>query len=410
MKNKFLVFAFAVIFFLSAIWLSGVYLMSVLASKGVDNAIAYCNEILYSRYKSGTFLYKTSLRYKAKSHSLFSQRGFLEVSFQGLPNTYDIPVEINHGFLTIDAHFDFYRVLNRLLIENEVLEKNSKADGTLRIRLFPYTTTFVANVEGPYNKDLVMHGIIDEKFNFDDTKLKATMMLSHSNFGNDLEAFEVRHLYIPGVSAEKLYLMSTFEIKDGIQIPKSARYDVQGLKRSGELLSQFKSLDIRLDATDLDYDRNFKLNTFIAASTQEGVLAVRGDIGKFNVDVMKAKDTSFTELLLNYKHLTNYTTQKNLYLNVEELIFNALSENSPGQMLYEGKAKGSARISASKKDLFDSLEGVSGKFTVEFSKFNEFGRDFIRNLGGTMLYEDDERFATEMTIEQGKIIFNGHVF
>ena len=64
----------------------------------------------------------------------------------------------------------------------------------------------------------------------------------------------------------------------------------------------------------------------------------------------------------------------------------------------------------SKKDLFDSLEGVSGKFTVEFSKFNEFGRDFIRNLGGTMLYEDDERFATEMTIEQGKIIFNGHVF
>ena len=79
-------------------------------------------------------------------------------------------------------------------------------------------------------------------------------------------------------------------------------------------------------------------------------------------------------------------------------------------MLYEGKAKGSARISASKKDLFDSLEGVSGKFTVEFSKFNEFGRDFIRNLGGTMLYEDDERFATEMTIEQGKIIFNGHVF
>lgn len=46
---------------------------------------------------------------------LFSQRGFVEINFAGTDKVYDVPVKIDHGFLTMDADFDLNKVIERLL-------------------------------------------------------------------------------------------------------------------------------------------------------------------------------------------------------------------------------------------------------------------------------------------------------
>lgn len=54
---------------------------------------------------------------------MFSQRGFVEINFAGTDKVYDVPVKIDHGFLTMDADFDLNKVIERLFVRKMILDE-----------------------------------------------------------------------------------------------------------------------------------------------------------------------------------------------------------------------------------------------------------------------------------------------
>lgn len=127
MKKKFAACCLALMFFILGVWISGVAIVSSYSQTGMEVALRRCNNLLYSKFQSGVFLYKISLRYIPKQTDLFSQRGFVEINFAGTDKVYDVPVKINHGFLTMDADFDFNKVIERLFVRKMILDEKSNA-------------------------------------------------------------------------------------------------------------------------------------------------------------------------------------------------------------------------------------------------------------------------------------------
>ena len=104
MKKKFAACCLALMAFILGVWISGVAIVSSYSQTGMEVALRRCNKLLYSKFQSGVFLYKISLRYIPKQTDLFSQRGFVEINFAGTDKVYDVPVKIDHGFLTMVTH------------------------------------------------------------------------------------------------------------------------------------------------------------------------------------------------------------------------------------------------------------------------------------------------------------------
>ena len=85
-------------------------------------------------------------------------------------------------------------------------------------------------------------------------------------------------------------------------------------------------------------------------------------------------------------------------------------DTESGKLIYRATAKGEVLAPKSEDGISKNLASVKGKFDVKFDHMNDFGHEFVKKVGGRMLGEDKDSLVTEITIDKGKLIFNGQVF
>lgn len=409
MKKKFAAFCFALMAFVIGVWISGVMIVSSYSQDGIEAALRRCNKLLYSKFQSGVFLYKISLRYIPKHKDFLSQRGFVEVSFAGTDKSYDVPVKIEHGFLTMDAEFDFNRVIERLLVRKMILDEKSSAKGRMHVRLLPFAINIEADVKGKYTKYVRDIGVVKD-FHGMTPELDVHFLFSRNFMRQLLLAVECRNLFIPGISADKIFFLSSYSEGDRFQIPKSARFYGSGLVIDDELLGQLKSFDVELKVPRVRSTGDFDIDVVSIADTRSGVGMIKGQIKDLSSYLMARKLRSWTDVVLNPNLLNSYTNNEYLKAVIGESTFDAHQDTRRGKLIYRATAKGELLVPKSEDGIYKNLASVKGKFDVRFDHMNDFGREFVKKTGGRMLGESKDSLVTEITIDKGKLIFSGQVF
>lgn len=409
MKKKFAACCLALMAFILGVWISGVAIVSSYSQTGMEVALRRCNKLLYSKFQSGVFLYKISLRYIPKHKDFLSQRGFVEVSFAGTDKSYDVPVKIEHGFLTMDAEFDFNRVIERLLVRKMILDEKSSAKGRMHVRLLPFAISLEADVKGKYTKYVRDIGVVKD-FHGMTPELDVHFLFSRNFMRQLLLAVECRNLYIPGLSADKIFFLSSYTEGDRFQIPKSARLYASGLVIDDELLGQLKSFDVELKVPRVRSTGDFDIDVVSIADTRSGVGMIKGQIKNLSSYLMARKLRSWTDVVLNPNLLNSYTNNEYLKAVIGESTFDAHQDTRRGKLIYRATAKGELLVPKSEDGIYKNLASVKGKFDVRFDHMNDFGHEFVKKVGGRMLGEDKDSLVTEITIDKGKLIFSGQVF
>lgn len=409
MKKKFAACCLALMAFILGVWISGVAIVSSYSQTGMEVALRRCNKLLYSKFQSGVFLYKISLRYIPKHKDFLSQRGFVEVSFAGTDKSYDVPVKIEHGFLTMDAEFDFNRVIERLLVRKMILDEKSSAKGRMHVRLLPFAINIEADVKGKYTKYVRDIGVVKD-FHGMTPELDVHFLFSRNFMRQLLLAVECRNLYIPGLSADKIFFLSSYSEGDRFQIPKSARLYGSGLVIDDELLGQLKSFDVELKVPRVRSTGDFDIDVVSIADTRSGVGMIKGQIKDLSSYLMARKLRSWTDVVLNPNLLNSYTNNEYLKAVIGESTFDAHQDTRRGKLIYRATAKGELLVPKSEDGISKNLASVKGKFDVKFDHMNDFGHEFVKKVGGRMLGEDKDSLVTEITIDKGKLIFSGQVF
>ena len=409
MKKKFAAFCFALLAFVIGVWISGVMIVSSYSQDGIEAALRRCNKLLYSKFQSGVFLYKISLRYIPKHKDLLSQRGFVEVSFAGTDKSYDVPVKIEHGFLTMDVEFDFNRVIERLLVRKMILDEKSSAKGRMHVHLLPFAINIEADVKGKYTKYVRDIGVI-KNFHGMTPDLDVHFLFSRNFMRQLLLAVECRNLFIPGLSADKIFFLSSYSEGDRFQIPKSARLYASGLVIDDELLGQLKSFDVEFKVPRVRSTGDFDIDVVSIADTRSGVGMIKGQIKNLSSYLMARKLKSWTDVVLNPNLLNSFTNNEYLKAVISESTFDAHQDTRRGKLIYRASAKGELLVSKSEDGIYKNMASVKGKLDVRFDHMNDFGREFVKKTGGRMLGESKDSLVTEITIDKGKLIFSGQVF
>lgn len=409
MKKKFAACCFALMAFILGVWISGVAIVSSYSQTGMEAALRRCNKLLYSKFQSGVFLYKISLRFIPKQKDLFSQRGFVEISFAGTDKVYDVPVEIENGFLTMDADFDFGKVIERLLVRKMILDEKSTAKGSMHVRLLPFAISLEADVKGKYTKYVKKLGVLKDIHGMT-PELDVHFLFSRNFLRQLLLAVECRNLYIPGVSADKIFFSSSYSEGDRFQIPKNARLYASGLVIDDEFLGQLKSFDVELNVPKVRSTGDFDIDVVSIADTRSGVGMVKGKIKNLSSYLMAKKLRSWTDVVLNPNSLNSFTNKDYLQVSVIESSFDVNQDTESGKLIYRATAKGEVFAPKSEDGISKNLASVKGKFDVKFDHMNDFGHEFVKKVGGRMLGEDKDSLVTEITIDKGKLIFSGQVF
>lgn len=409
MKKKFAACCLALMAFILGVWISGVAIVSSYSQTGMEVALRRCNKLLYSKFQSGVFLYKISLRYIPKHKDFLSQRGFVEVSFAGTDKSYDVPVKIEHGFLTMDADFDFNKVIERLFVRKMILDEKSTAKGRMHVRLLPFAINIEADVKGKYTKYVRNIGVVKD-FHGMTPELDVHFLFSRNFMRQLLLAVECRNLFIPGLSADKIFFLSSYTEGDRFQIPKSARLYASGLVIDDELLGQLKSFDVELKVPRVRSAGDFDIDVVSIADTRSGVGMIKGRIRNLSSYLMARKLRSWTDVVLNPNLLNSYTNNEYLKAVIGESTFDAHQDTRRGKLIYRASAKGELLVPKSEDGISKNLASVKGKFDVRFDHMNDFGREFVKKVGGRMLGESKDSLVTEITIDKGKLIFSGQVF
>ena len=409
MKKKFAAFCFALLAFVIGVWISGVMIVSSYSQDGIEAALRRCNKLLYSKFQSGVFLYKISLRYIPKHKDLLSQRGFVEVSFAGTDKSYDVPVKIEHGFLTMDVEFDFNRGIERLLVRKMILDEKSSAKGRMHVRLLPFAINIEADVKGKYTKYVRDIGVI-KNFHGMTPDLDVHFLFSRNFMRQLLLAVECRNLFIPGLSADKIFFLSSYSEGDRFQIPKSARLYASGLVIDDELLGQLKSFDVEFKVPRVRSTGDFDIDVVSIADTRSGVGMIKGQIKNLSSYLMARKLKSWTDVVLNPNLLNSFTNNEYLKAVISESTFDAHQDTRRGKLIYRASAKGELLVPKSEDGIYKNMASVKGKLDVRFDHMNDFGREFVKKTGGRMLGESKDSLVTEITIDKGKLIFSGQVF
>lgn len=409
MKKKFAACCLALMAFILGVWISGVAIVSSYSQTGMEVALRRCNKLLYSKFQSGVFLYKISLRYIPKHKDFLSQRGFVEVSFAGTDKSYDVPVKIEHGFLTMDADFDLNKVIERLFVRKMILDEKSTAKGRMHVRLLPFAINIEADVKGKYTKYVRDIGVVKD-FHGMTPELDVHFLFSRNFMRQLLLAVECRNLFIPGLSADKIFFLSSYSEGDRFQIPKSARLYGSGLVIDDELLGQLKSFDVELKVPRVRSTGDFDIDVVSIADTRSGVGMIKGQIKDLSSYLMARKLRSWTDVVLNPNLLNSYTNNEYLKAVIGESTFDAHQDTRRGKLIYRATAKGELLVPKSEDGIYKNLASVKGKFDVKFDHMNDFGHEFVKKVGGRMLGEDRDSLVTEITIDKGKLIFSGQVF
>lgn len=409
MKKKFAACCLALMAFILGVWISGVAIVSSYSQTGMEVALRRCNKLLYSKFQSGVFLYKISLRYIPKQTDLFSQRGFVEINFAGTDKVYDVPVKIDHGFLTMDADFDLNKVIERLFVRKMILDEKSTAKGRMHVRLLPFAINIEADVKGKYTKYVRDIGVVKD-FHGMTPELDVHFLFSRNFMRQLLLAVECRNLFIPGISADKIFFLSSYSEGDRFQIPKSARLYGSGLVIDDELLGQLKSFDVELKVPRVRSTGDFDIDVVSIADTRSGVGMIKGQIKDLSSYLMARKLRSWTDVVLNPNLLNSYTNNVYLKAVIGESTFDAHQDTRRGKLIYRATAKGELLVPKSEDGISKNLASVKGKFDVRFDHMNDFGHEFVKKVGGRMLGEDKDSLVTEITIDKGKLIFSGQVF
>lgn len=409
MKKKFAACCLALMAFILGVWISGVAIVSSYSQTGMEVALRRCNKLLYSKFQSGVFLYKISLRYIPKHKDFLSQRGFVEVSFAGTDKSYEVPVKIEHGFLTMDADFDFNKVIERLFVRKMILDEKSSAKGRMHVRLLPFAINIEADVKGKYTKYVRDIGVVKD-FHGMTPELDVHFLFSRNFMRQLLLAVECRNLFIPGLSADKIFFLSSYSEGDRFQIPKSARLYGSGLVIDDELLGQLKSFDVELKVPRVRSTGDFDIDVVSIADTRSGVGMIKGQIRNLSSYLMARKLRSWTDVVLNPNLLNSFTNNEYLKAVIGESTFDAHQDTRRGKLIYRATAKGEILVPKSEDGIYKNLASVKGKFDVKFDHMNDFGHEFVKKVGGRMLGEDKDSLVTEITIDKGKLIFSGQVF
>ncbi len=409
MKKKFAACCLALMAFILGVWISGVAIVSSYSQTGMEVALRRCNKLLYSKFQSGVFLYKISLRYIPKHKDFLSQRGFVEVSFAGTDKSYDVPVKIEHGFLTMDADFDLNKVIERLFVRKMILDEKSTAKGRMHVRLLPFAINIEADVKGKYTKYVRDIGVVKD-FHGMTPELDVHFLFSRNFMRQLLLAVECRNLFIPGLSADKIFFLSSYTEGDRFQIPKNARLYASGLVIDDELLGQLKSFDVELKVPKVRSTGDFDIDVVSIADTRSGVGMIKGQIRNLSSYLMARKLRSWTDVVLNPNLLNSYTNNEYLKAVIGESTFDAHQDTRRGKLIYRATAKGELLVPKSEDGISKNLASVKGKFDVKFDHMNDFGHEFVKKVGGRMLGEDKDSLVTEITIDKGKLIFSGQVF
>ena len=225
-----------------------------------------------------------------------------------------------------------------------------------------------------------------------------------------LLAVECRNLYIPGLSADKIFFLSSYTEGDRFQIPKNARLYASGLVIDDELLGQLKSFDVELKVPKVRSTGDFDIDVVSIADTRSGVGMIKGQIRNLSSYLMARKLRSWTDVVLNPNLLNSYTNNEYLKAVIGESTFDAHQDTRRGKLIYRATAKGELLVPKSEDGISKNLASVKGKFDVKFDHMNDFGHEFVKKVGGRMLGEDKDSLVTEITIDKGKLIFSGQVF
>lgn len=208
----------------------------------------------------------------------------------------------------------------------------------MHVRLLPFAISLEADVKGKYTKYVKDIGVLKDIHGMT-PDLDVHFLFSRNFLRQLLLAVECRNLYIPGLSADKIFFLSSYTEGDRFQIPKNARLYASGLVIDDEFLGQLKSFDVELKVPKVRSTGDFDIDVVSIADTRSGVGMVKGKIKNLSSYLMAKKLKSWTDVVLNPNSLNSFTNKDYLQAAVIDSSFNVNQDTESGKLIYRATAR-----------------------------------------------------------------------
>lgn len=398
--NKATKFTVATLASMVVLWGAGVWCSGHYAEVAMTQALDALNENLERRRAGGSLNFGIKASYEQVQKSFFSQTGNIVLLPEGTDKKYRIPVEIEHGFLRLQARADFYHFLNNLLLKNGIFERDGAfASAYADVRLFPMNYSVKVKTAGSYTGAFLKAG--ESKFAEGSKDAKGIFSMHRSTFGEVSMILDVKNAVTPNGTIGNIYVTDLFDENSNAFGTVHAELSDMNLRNTGvDEINDLKADVVTLAGKNAD---SFGVQVALDVDSTKGRGQAVLSSGNFSTKALEQSGAGVGEVLASPMLLWQYFTKDEAYLTLEHLNFDVDYTSPEGQVVYGIKGQGGVTFSPSQL----SLSSVNGAFSFTFENVNSQGEGVIDAIGRNIFVKNAQGYQTDIHIDNGRLSFNG---
>ena len=398
--NKTTKFAVATLASIVVLWGAGVWCSGHYAEEAMTTALNALNENLERRRAGGSLNFGIKTSYEQVQKGFFSQKGNIVLLPEGSDKKYRIPVEIDHGFLRLQAKADFYHFLDNLFLKSGIFEREgASALAYADVRLFPMNYSIKVKTAGSYTGAFLKAG--ESKFAQGSKDAKGIFSMHRSTFGQISMILDVKNAVTPYGSVGNIYVSDLFSEASNAFGTVHAELSDMNLHNTGvDEINALKADVNTISGKDAD---SFGVKVALDVESTKGQGQAILSMGNFSAKALEQSGAGVGEILASPMLLCQYFTKDEAYLTLEHLKFDVDYTSPEGQVSYGINGQGGVTFSPSGL----SLSSVNGAFSFIFENVNSQGESIIDAIGRNIFVKNAQGYRTDIHIDNGRLSFNG---
>ncbi|MBO6258549.1 MAG: hypothetical protein J6M93_04360 [Succinivibrio sp.] len=387
--------------FLTVLYCAGVGVGAYYSDTLINDGLVSLNKVLEEKY-SEHVLPKLSTKYVAEEKGFFSQKGNFLITNADSGQVVSLPSEFCHGFLSLKGRVDFYHFLNNLFLKKGVLDLHSEAYADVSFRLFPYDYSLAIKVDGPYAANYLKQ---DPKRLSGYSKKLHSLLRLHGGMTGRLDAsFEACNVVTTDFTADRIFFNGV-NIFNAETTKGNMQFGIKGMYAHNTFYDEVDDVGVSLLLDD-DSVGSTSVEMKLELDTSRGKLSAEGVLGKFNGEQVKKHHGLFLDLLGQPLSFNRYFDEKGGSFTLKQLVFYADYTAPEGRVQYVATAKGKVVIPQA-DNVVISAQKINGNVEVRFDKVNQAAEKTIDSIGRHLFEKDAGGYVSKITIENGKLLYNG---
>lgn len=367
----------------------------------INDGLVTLNKMLEAK-SSEHLLPRLSTKYVVDEKGFFSQKGQFLITNADSGQVVSVPAEFCHGFLSLSGRADLYHFLNNLFLKKGVLDLKSEAHALIRFRLFPLDYSLTVKVDGPYAANYLKRD--PKRLTGYDKKLSASFRMHGGMTGRIDTSFDAYNVVTPDFQSDRVFLVGKND-PDSASSFGALQFGIKGMYAHDTFYDELDDFILSLTST-ADAAGNTDVGMKIELNSSRGSLNAEGVLGKFSGEQIKAQHGLFIDLMGQPLSFPRYFTEQGGSFTLKKLEFNADYTAPEGRVQYTATAEGQLNLPRTENIVLNP-EKINGSAEVRFTKVNQAAEKTIDNIGRHLFEKDADGYVSKITIENGKLLYNG---